>query len=165
MKRTDIDLRQIKLVATDCDGVLTNGGLYYSANGDVLRRFCVLDGVGFQNLKRAGIMTAIITSSPVDSIRARANQLNVDFLSMGNSDKLEVLSRLCKKNGIQLREAVYIGDDIFDIPAIEAAGVGAVPASAFDQIKQYADYVTHRGGGMGCFREVCDLILSGGQIQ
>lgn len=162
MKKIDIDLRQIKLVATDCDGVLTDGGLYYSAKGDVLRRFYVLDGVGFQNLRNARIMTAIITSKPVESIKARAEHLKVDFLSMGNSNKLEVLSRLCKENGFQLQETVYVGDDTFDIPAIEAAGLGIVPSSAFDQVKQFADYVTLRGGGMGCFREVCDLILSRG---
>lgn len=152
-------LSDIKLVATDCDGVLTDGGLYYSENGDEMKRFQVLDGMGFLLLREAGIKTAIITSDSSNIVKRRAERLKVDFLVCGTKEKLNALSELCESLKISIEEAAYIGDDIFDVPAIEACGFGCVPQSADSKIKACRCYVTSKGGGEGAFREIADLIL------
>ncbi|GIP55872.1 KdsC family phosphatase [Paenibacillus vini] len=154
-----MDLSKIKLVATDCDGVLTDGGLYYTESGEEMKRFCVLDGVGFQELQRNGIKTAIITAENNPLIQHRANKLKIDYLIMGTRDKLGALEDLCQKNTIDLNQVAYIGDDIFDLPAIEKCLFGCVPSSANDYIKRKARYVTQKQGGQGCFREISDMIL------
>lgn len=151
--------KNIKLVASDCDGVLTDGGLYYSEEGFELKRFHVLDGMGFLLLKERGIKTAIITAENNPLIKKRADKLKVDFLIMGTKDKLGAIIEICQKITVNLGEVAYIGDDCFDVPAIEAVGFGCVPNSAFDDIKEKADYVTKRNGGQGCFREIANIIL------
>lgn len=156
---TSLKLNNIKLVATDCDGVLTDGGMYYTAQGDIMKRFHVLDGVGFELLKEAGMKTAILTAEKNPLLQKRADKLKVDYLYTGSKDKLGLLKALCDELGIGLEEAAYIGDDIFDVPAIEACGFGAVPSSAFPDIRKSADYVTERGGGEGAFREMVNVIL------
>lgn len=155
-----VGLSKIRLVASDCDGVLTDGGMYYTADGDVMKRFHVLDGMGFVLLREAGIKTAIITAEKNPLLEKRAEKLKIDYLYTGSKDKLAVLSELCRELNISLEEAAYIGDDTFDVPAIKACGFGCVPGDAFDEIKAAADYVTNRGGGQGAFREMANMILS-----
>ena len=154
------DLSEIKLVATDCDGVLTDGGMYYLDSGDELKRFHVLDGVGFQLLREAGIKTAIITTSSNPLIQKRADKLKVDDLILGTRDKLTALGNLCLKYDFSLSEAAYIGDDIYDIPAIQACGFGCVPGDALEYVQKEAKYITRREGGRGCFREVVDILIN-----
>lgn len=156
------ELSGIKLVATDCDGVLTDGGMYYTEQGDIMKKFNVVDGMGFLLLQEAGIKTAILTAESNPLLQKRADKLKVDYLYTGSKDKLKLLTQLCQKLGITLKEAAYIGDDVFDVPAIEACGFGCVPASAFAHIKNSADYVTERRGGEGAFREMAEIILKGG---
>lgn len=152
-------LPNIKLVATDCDGVLTDGGMYYTEQGDIMKKFNVVDGYGFELLRQAGIKTAILTAEKNPLLQKRADKLKVDFLYTGSKDKLTLLQNLCDELGILISEAAYIGDDRFDIPAIKACGFGCVPSSAFDNIKEHADYVTIRKGGEGAFREMVEMIL------
>ena len=152
-------LKNIKLVATDCDGVLTDGGLYYSATGEEYKRFQVLDGVGFIRLRENGIKTAIISGENTEILDHRARRLKADYLYKGTLDKLTALRDICDKEAISIEETVYIGDDWFDVDAIEAAGFGCAPKSAMKQVRVHADYVTKAGGGHGCFREVAELIL------
>lgn len=151
-------LKKIKLVATDCDGVLTDGGMYYSENGDELKKFNTLDGHGFALLREAGIKTAIITGEITELVKRRAEKLKVDHLIMGEKDKLKVLKSLCEIYQISLEDVAYIGDDIFDLPAIEACGFSCAPENAVDIVKEKADYVTRKSGGQGCFREVVEMI-------
>lgn len=155
------NLSKIKLVATDCDGVLTDGGMYYTEQGDVMKKFNVIDGVGFELLREAGIKTAIITAEKNPLLQKRADKLKVDYLYTGSKDKLALLQGLCHELGISIQESAYIGDDLFDVPAIEACGFGCVPASAFENIKEKADYVTKHNGGNGAFREMVHMILEG----
>ena len=155
-----MDLSKIKLVATDCDGVLTDGGMYYLESGDEFKKFNVLDGVGFLQLHEAGIKTAIITTSINSLIERRANKLHVDDLIMGEADKLKSLINLCNKYGFSLLDTVYLGDDINDLPAIRASGIGCVPGNALEYVKLEADYITKRNGGDGCFREISDMIVA-----
>ena len=150
---------EIKLVATDCDGVLTDGGMYYLDSGDEFKKFNVLDGAGFLMLHEAGIKTAIITTSTNPLIQKRAEKLLVDDLIMGVSDKLSAVTLLCQKYGFSLSETAYIGDDLNDLLAIKACGLGCTPGNALNYIKKEADYVTQRFGGEGCFREVVDIIM------
>lgn len=161
----DIELSQIKLVASDCDGVLTDGGMYYLDSGDEMKKFCVLDGVGFLLLHKSGIKTAIITSSDNPMIRKRAEKLNVDHLITGEEDKLSAVKRICELEGLSLSNVAYIGDDIYDIPAIRECGFGCVPGNALDYIKREGKFITRKGGGEGCFREVVDHILGIGVLS
>lgn len=155
----NIDFSKIKLVASDCDGVLTDGGMYYTEQGDIMKKFNVLDGMGFVLLREVGIKTAIITAEKNPLLEKRARKLKVDYFRTGSKDKLGVLTELCCDMNITLEEAAYIGDDTFDVPAIRACGFGCVPYDAFDEIKEAADYVTKRCGGYGAFREMANMIL------
>lgn len=152
--------KNIRLVATDCDGVLTDGGMYYSESGDEMKKFNTLDGMGFELLRNQGIKTAIITGEKNQIVENRAKKLKVDDLIMGQKNKLEALEKLCTKYAIPLEEVAYIGDDVFDIPAIENCGFGCVPQNALDEVKVKASYVTKVAGGKGCFREMVNIILS-----
>lgn len=153
------NLANIRLVATDCDGVLTDGGMYYTEQGDIMKKFNVVDGVGFELLRKAGIKTAILTAEKNPLLQKRADKLKVDYLYTGSKDKLALLEQLCNELGIDIQESAYIGDDYFDVPAIKACGFGCVPSSAFEDIKEAADYVTLRKGGEGAFREMVQVIL------
>lgn len=153
-------LQNIKLIATDCDGVLTDGGLYYTEDGIEFKKFNVLDGMGFVLLKEYGVKTAIITGENNKLVENRAKRIQVDYLFMGTKDKIGVLTKICNELEIDLSEAVYIGDDIIDIPAIEKSGVGVVPSGALDYVQAKADYITKRTGGNGCFREIADMIIN-----
>ena len=152
-------LKNIKLVASDCDGVLTDGGLYYTEDGLEIKRFHVLDGMGFLMLKESGIKTAIITGENNPLVKRRADKLKIDYLVLGTKDKIGALQSICDQMHIDISEAIYVGDDTFDVPAIDACGVGVVPGDALDYIKDKADYVTIKGGGRGCFREIADMVL------
>lgn len=159
----NVDLSQIKLVATDCDGVLTDGGMYYTEQGDIMKKFNVVDGYGFELLRQAGIKTAILTAEENPLLQIRADKLKVDYLYTGSKDKLRLLQGLCEELGISIKEAAYMGDDLFDVSAIEACGFGCAPSSAFDEIQASADYVTKRKGGEGAFREMVQMILRRGK--
>lgn len=154
------NLKKIKLVATDCDGVLTDGGMYYSETGDELKRFNTLDGHGFALLREAGIKTAIITGENTELVKRRAAKLKVDHIISGERDKLKALKELCEIYHIDLDEVAYIGDDIFDLPAIEACGFGCAPENAINEVKEKADYMTIKSGGQGCFRELVEKIIN-----
>lgn len=152
-------IRNLRLVLSDCDGVLTDGGLYYLDDGTEMRRFQVLDGVGFIRLKQLGIKTGIITGDVTNIVDHRARKLKVDYFYKGSLNKLEVIREIADKEKITLQQIAYIADDIFDIEALQAVGLGCVPSSANEKIRQYADYVTVKGGGEGCFRELAERII------
>lgn len=160
----DVILRNIRLVIADCDGVLTDGGLYYSEDGTEMRKFHVLDGTGFILLKRAGVATGIVTGDVTNIVDHRANKLQVDYFYKGRLDKLEVIRSIAEKEQISLDEVAYIADDIFDVEAICVVGFGCVPISADQHIRSHAKYITQKRGGEGCFREVADLILQAKKV-
>lgn len=150
---------KIKLVATDCDGVLTDGGMYYSENGDCMKKFNTVDGMGFELLRNNNIKTAIITGETNEFVKKRAEKLKVDDLIMGEKDKLSALLKLCKKYNLDISECAYIGDDVFDIPAIKNCGFGGCPNNGLEDVKLSSDYVTKTKGGEGAFREFVTSIL------
>lgn len=154
------EIPEIKMLLTDCDGCLTDGGMYYSEHGDELKKFNTKDGMGFALLRKAGIITGIMTGESVELNRRRAQKLKLDVLEAGCKDKVAVLEKLCQKYGISPENVAYIGDDINDLGVIQAVGYGCAPADAVDQVKAVADYVTAAKGGEGVIREVVDKILN-----
>ena len=150
---------EVKLFLTDCDGCLTDGGMYYSENGDELKKFNTRDGMGFALLRERGILTGIITSESVDLNRRRAEKLKLDILEAGCEDKASAVKRICQEYEIRLENVVYIGDDINDLEAIRLAGFGCCPADALPLVKEAADYITVAKGGEGVIREVAELVL------
>lgn len=154
-----MEIPEIKIFLTDCDGCLTDGGMYYSEKGDELKKFNTRDGMGFALLRERGIITGIITSENVDLNRRRSEKLKLDILESGCRDKLKSLRRICNERGISLSNVCYIGDDINDIETIKAVGYGCCPADAMQEVKKAADYVTNAIGGTGVIREVVEKVI------
>lgn len=150
---------QIKMFLTDCDGCLTDGGMYYSEHGDELKKFNTKDGMGFRLLREHGIITGIITGESVDLNRRRAEKLQIDILEVGCTDKVAAIKRICMERDIALDNVVYIGDDLNDVEAVKMVGIGCCPADASLQVREVADYITKEKGGRGVIREVVDKIL------
>lgn len=159
-KKKTSSIGEIKLVVSDCDGVLTDGGMYYSEHGDEMKRFSTLDGMGFSMLKEKGIKTAIVTGEDTQIVVDRGNKLKIDYLYKGIKDKLPVIKSIAEKEGIALQNIAYIGDDINDRECIEAVGIGFAVANAMDVVKNAADVVLSKCGGSGAVREAVEYILS-----
>jgi len=155
------DLKNIKCVLADCDGVLTDAGMYYSEFGDEMKKFNTRDGMAFRLLKEQDVITGIITGENLDLVRRRAIKLKVDELHLGIENKLEVIQTICKRHNINLSQIAYIGDDINDLEVVKTVGFGCFVADAMESLKEHADYVTIHKGGNGAFREMADLILKG----
>lgn len=151
---------EIKMFLTDCDGCLTDGGMYYSEKGDELKRFNALDGMGFRLLKERGILTGVITGEKKELNQRRSRKLNLDILEQGVQDKRCMIDKLCQKYNINLQNIAYIGDDINDLDVIKAVGFGCSVPNGVEEVKKAAVYVTKRLGGQGAVREVIDKILS-----
>ena len=154
------DIPEIKMFLTDCDGCLTDGGMYYSENGDELKKFNTRDGMGFSLLRQKGIITGIITSESVDLNRRRAEKMKLDILECGCKDKLTTIKHICEERGVEIRNVCYIGDDINDIETIMAVGFGCAPFDAQPQVKEAANYITKAKGGAGVIREVINKIIT-----
>lgn len=151
--------KEIKMFLTDCDGCLTDGGMYYAESGDELKKFNTRDGMGFGLLRKKGVLTGIITSESVELNRRRADKLKLDILVAGCKDKLSAIQDLCSKYDCSIQEVLYIGDDINDISAIRAAGIGCCPADAMPAVKEAADYISEARGGEGVIREIAEKLV------
>lgn len=154
--------KPIKLFLCDVDGTLTDGGMYYSENGDELKKFNTRDGMGFQLLRETGIKTGIITSEDTNIVENRAKKLKVDFLYQGkrNGGKLAAAKEMCERMGITLDEVAYIGDDVNCTELLEAVGMKACPTDACEEVKSIAGIrVMTKKGGNGCVREFIEEIL------
>lgn len=148
-----------KMFLTDCDGCLTDGGMYYSEKGDEMKKFNTKDGMGFGILREAGIITGVVTGEDRALNRRRCEKLKLDILAPGCLDKAACIRDLCVRYNIDLSEVVYIGDDINDREALQMVGLGCCPQDAHFKIKQVADYVANAKGGEGVIREVVDMIM------
>lgn len=152
--------KSIKLVITDIDGVWTDGGMYYTAEGDVMKRFSVKDGWGVIFLRRAGIPVAIMTGENTPVVQRRAEKLKVNYCFLGVKDKVAQAEALCAKLGISLDEAAFIGDDLNDLPLLRRVGFSASPVNTPEYVKREVDYVTTAHGGYGAFREFVEKLLA-----
>ena len=154
-------MTDIKLFATDVDGTMTDGCMYYAENGLELKKFCFHDGMGFQLLREAGVKTAIITSENTPIVQKRADKLKVDYLSMGTWTKLEFVQNICKELNITLNEVAYIGDDINDIELLNAVKYKACPANAVNKVKQIENIkILNSKVGEGAVREFIETLLT-----
>ena len=156
-----VDIPEIRLFLTDCDGCLTDGGMYYSEKGDELKKFNTKDGMGFSLLRKRGILTGIITSEDVELNRRRADKLKLDYLIRGCRDKVEAVLKICSEQGISPANVCYVGDDINDVGGLQIVGLGCAPADAMPEAKKAARYVCRTRGGEGVIREITEMILSG----
>ena len=150
-----------KMLLTDCDGCMTDGGMYYSEKGDELKKFNTKDGVAFRLLRERGIITGMVTAEEVALNKRRCEKLKIDVFAPGCRDKVDCMNRLCKTYNIKPEEVVFIGDDLLDKYAVEFAGLGCCPADGSEEVKAVADYVTKAKGGEGVIREVVDMIIAG----
>ncbi len=162
-------MAEIKLFLTDVDGCLTDGGMYYGASGEEMKRFCVYDGLGLVMLQQAGIPCGILTSENNGIVKARAKKLKLQYLYMGvgskvNPDcltKLEAAQAICDEMEISLRDVCFVGDDILDIDLLKAVGYPCCPPNARPEVLALPGiHVLHTPGGQGAIREIADSLLA-----
>jgi YrbI family 3-deoxy-D-manno-octulosonate 8-phosphate phosphatase len=152
-------IMNLRCLLTDSDGVLTDGGMYYSENGDELKKFNTKDGMGFKLLKKHGFITGIISGENIELLKRRANKMKVDEVYLGIQNKMKVIEELCEKHQLAYEEVAYIGDDINDLEVVKRVGLGCSVKNGMECIRENADYVTSVKGGEGAVREVVELIL------
>lgn len=151
--------QRIKLVLTDVDGVLTDGGMYYTKNGDFMKRFFVRDGMGVNLLKKQGIPTIIVTKEKNIVTKKWSDNMNIEKLYQGILKKEDVLDEVCSRYGLQSEEIAYMGDDINDLELLKLVGLSATPSDASDDAIKLCDFTSKHSSGNGAFRELADLIL------
>lgn len=151
----------LNLFISDVDGVLTDAGMYYSTDGQELKKFNTRDGKGIELLRRTGIKVMFLTAEDIEVVRARAKKLNVDYLFMGIKDKKKFLNEFFEANPeFAFHKTAYIGDDVNDLECLQVAAFSAAPQDAHSSIKGEVDYVCSLNGGQGCVREVSDYLLT-----
>lgn len=159
----------IKLFLTDVDGCLTDGGMYYSAQGEAMKCFCVYDGMGMVLLQQAGIPCGILTSENSPVVKARAEKLHLQYLYLGvgsrdhqgSLTKLNAAKRICEELGITLEDVCYVGDDVNDIDLLSAVGYPCCPPNARPEVKALNGIkILNTLGGQGAIREIADEILA-----
>ncbi len=149
----------VKLVFFDVDGVLTDGGLYFSEDGETIKRFNTLDGHGIKLLKQAGIEPAVVTGRDSKPLRLRLQALGVAHAHFGTENKRPAALETLEKLGLTWHQAAAMGDDWPDLPMMSRCAFAGAPANAHAEVKARADYVTQASGGAGAVREFCDLLL------
>ena len=162
MKRPPAVLRlaAVRLVAMDVDGVLTDGGIWYTDRGEELKRFDVRDGQGLVLLRDAGVITALITRRHSEIVERRARELGIVEVHQDATDKGAVVQGILARHGVRAADACYVGDDVGDLPAMALVGFPVAVADAVPAVRKSAVYVTHAPAGFGAIRELCDLLLS-----
>ena len=151
---------KVKLLITDCDGVLTDNGVYYSENGEATKRFSIRDGMGVERLRtQVGVETSIMTGENSKSVFRRAEKLKIKFLYQDVKDKKALLPQVLASTGLTAHEIAYIGDDTNDVEIIKEIGFSATPADGTVFTKEIVDYICKEKGGYGAFREVAELII------
>jgi len=167
MRQTLIDkAAKIRFFVTDVDGVLTDGSLYFSNEGEDLKAFNVRDGLGIKWLQEAGITTAIITGRTSQIVLNRAKGLGISHVIQGREDKKIALMEVCQQLGFSLEQTAYIGDDVQDLSAIRHAGLGCTVANGDPLVLEHADWRSDFPGGAGAVRQLAEFILaSQGKLQ
>ncbi len=149
----------IKLIALDVDGVLTDGKLHIGSDGVELKSFHVKDGMGISLAHYHGIKIALITVRKSEAVNIRSKELNVDFLYEGITDKVKALKEIITSLQISYNEVFYMGDDINDLPVIQQVGFSASPKDAVELVKNAVDYVSDYSGGDGAVRDAIEFVL------
>lgn len=150
---------KIKWFFCDIDGTLTDGGVYYSPEGELLKRFSLRDGTGFFLLRQCGIKTGFITTENSPIVEQRAKKLKIDKYIFGTHKKLEALQQFVKEEGISLENIAFIGDELNDVKLLKACGLGIAVGDADKRAKEAACIVCEKSGGKGAFREAVEALL------
>lgn len=155
-------LKGIKAFAFDVDGVLTDGGILSDLNGELYRVFDSKDGMAIRMAVMNGFHIAIITGGRSESIRARFKSCGIkpEDVYLGSRAKIEDFNDFCKRHGVKPEEVMYFGDDLPDIPVMQACGCGVCPDDAVDEVKEIADLISTRPGGKGCAREIIQKVMT-----
>ncbi len=157
-----ITAQNIKFLVLDVDGVMTDGGMYYTESGDEFKRFDTRDGLAIKRLTKQEFPVGIISSGFLDAlIKKRANLLGIHKVQTGPAPKLQTLERWCIDMDMDIKQVAFIGDDINDKEIIEKVGISACPSDAYEEIKKIVSVVLSKNGGKGCVREFVDLYLTG----
>ena len=152
--------KKIKWLVSDCDGVLTDSGAYYSEAGVYMKRFSIRDGMGVERLRDlAGVDVAIMTGENTAALRARAKTLSITELYQQIKDKRTCLEQFVDKHGIDLSEVAFIGDDHNDLEVLEMAGLSSCPSDAMPAVADICDHICGMKGGHGAFRELAEIII------
>ena len=149
----------IKLLLMDCDGVLTDGRLYFGLTGEELKVFHARDGQGIVNWHAAGFRSGIISGRDSKIVDVRVGQLGIKFVKQGRSDKIIALSEILAMANVSMDETAFIGDDLPDVEVFKSVGLAVAVADAVSEVRDAAHYTTSLPGGLGAVREVIDLIL------
>lgn len=152
--------KKIKLVLTDVDGVLTDGGMYYTTEGDIMKKFHARDGMGVTLLRKYNIPTILITKEKTKMVKQWAAKMKVEKLYDGIIKKNMILDKVCKTFNLKSDEIAYIGDDVNDVPLLKAVCLAVTPNDGTKEAKSVSHYICKLKGGEGAFREFADLIIS-----
>ncbi|MCZ6800426.1 MAG: HAD-IIIA family hydrolase [Nitrospirae bacterium] len=153
-------LQSIRVFGTDVDGVLTDGGMYIGNSGEEIKRFHVHDGMGITCLRNAGILIVILTQENSKIVAARGKKLKISEIHQGVMNKLKRLQEIIQPYGFTLENVAYMGDDLNDIPTLQAVGFSATPADGRKEAKLASHYICRCKGGEGAVREVADMIVA-----
>jgi 3-deoxy-D-manno-octulosonate 8-phosphate phosphatase (KDO 8-P phosphatase) len=153
-------IQEIKLIAFDVDGILTDGGLYLTDSGEEFKRFNSLDGHGLKMLKASGVETAIITGRTSRCVELRAKNLGITHLFQGVEDKWGAMQKLLAELNLDPSAAAFMGDDVVDLPVMRRVGFSITVPNSPQVVRDHAHYLTQREGGHGAVRETCELIMS-----
>lgn len=151
--------KNIKLVVLDVDGVMTDGSINISDNGELFKKFYVRDGLGIKLLQDAGIAVAICTGRNSNIVAARAKELSIDWVLQGQLDKRHGLNRICTMAYCKPEQVAYMGDDYPDLCLFPLVGMACAPADAIKAVREKADWVSTQPGGRGAIRELAEFIL------
>ena len=152
--------KKIKLVLTDVDGVLTDGGMYYTTEGDIMKKFHARDGMGVTLLRKYNIPTILITKEKTKMVKQWAAKMKVEKLYDGIIKKNMILDKVCNAFNLKSDEIAYIGDDVNDVPLLKVVCLAVTPNDGTKEAKSVSHYICKLKGGEGAFREFADLIIS-----
>jgi 3-deoxy-D-manno-octulosonate 8-phosphate phosphatase (KDO 8-P phosphatase) len=149
----------IKLLICDVDGVLSDGKVYFTNQGDEIKNFSIKDGLGIKLLQRNSVDVAIITGRESKIVEQRSRELGISHIYQGQTDKQAAFDNLLNKLSLSKQQVAYVGDDLPDLPLIKQVGLGISVSDGYSLVCQQADWVTEKKGGDGAVREVADLLL------
>ena len=152
-------LKKIRLLISDVDGVLTDGGMYYSEKGEILKKFNAKDGMGVEILLRSKVKTILLTRENSSIVKKRGAKIKAAATYIGTFNKELQLHKICKKFQVSPTEIAYIGDDLNDSEIMKLVGLAATPSDGIKDLRKIVDYVCRNNGGNGAFREIADLIV------
>ncbi len=152
--------RRIKLILLDVDGVMTDGGIYYTVSGAEMKRFNAQDGYGIARAREHGLKFGIISGRNTPVVTRRAKDLQIAEVHQGRDDKLAVYQDIKKRLRLHDEECCFMGDDLFDMPLLRVVGLSAAPANARREVRRAVDFVCRTRGGEGAVRELVDFILA-----